>query len=44
VNLAADDILDDKALKKIKILQLKDGLRKVDKHGFRESDELKDKV
>lgn len=43
-NPAADDILDDRALKKIKILQLKDGVRKVDKHGFREADELKDKV
>lgn len=44
VNLAADEILDDRALKKIKILQLKDGVRKVDRHGFREADELKDKV
>lgn len=44
VNLAADGILDDRALKKIKILQLKDGVRKVDRHGFREADELKDKV
>lgn len=44
MNLAADGILDDRALKKIKILQLKDGVRKVDRHGFREADELKDKV
>ena len=43
-NLAADEILDDRALKKIKILQLKDGVRKVDRHGFREADDLKEKV
>lgn len=36
VNLGADRILDDKALKKIKILQLKEGVRRVDRHGFRE--------
>jgi len=39
VNLGADRILDDKALKKIKILQLKQGVRKVDRHGFRDDDD-----
>ena len=39
VNLAAEKVLDDKALKKIKILQLKEGVRKVDRHGFRDDDE-----
>lgn len=38
INLAADRVLDDRALKKIKILQLKDGVRKVDRHGFRDDD------
>ena len=38
VNLAADKILDDRALKKIKILQLKEGVRRVDRHGFRDDD------
>jgi hypothetical protein len=36
--------LDDRALKKIKILQLKDGVRRVDKHGFRDDDGMKDKI
>ena len=35
VNVAADRVLDDKDLRKIKILQLKEGVRKVDRHGFR---------
>ena len=39
VNLATERVLDDKALKKIKILQLKEGVRKVDRHGFRDDDE-----
>jgi hypothetical protein len=34
VNLAADRVLDDRDLKKIKILMLKEGVRKVDRHGF----------
>ena len=38
VNVAADRVLDDKDLRKIKILQLKEGVRKVDRHGFREDD------
>ena len=37
-NLGANRILDDRALKKIKILQLKEGVRRVDRHGFREED------
>jgi hypothetical protein len=45
VNLAADKILDDKALKKIRILQLKEGVRKVDRHGFRDDEyDMKDKM
>ena len=39
VNLAADRILDDRALKKIRILQLKEGVRRVDRHGFRDTEE-----
>jgi hypothetical protein len=38
VNLAADRILDDIELRKIKILQLKEGVKRVDRHGFREED------
>ena len=38
VNVGAMRILDDKDLKKIKILQLKEGVRRVDRHGFREDD------
>lgn len=45
VNLAADRILDDRDLKKIKILQLKEGVRKVDRHGFRDDDvDIKSKM
>jgi hypothetical protein len=40
VNIAADRILDDRALKKIKILQLKESVKKVDRHGFREDDKV----
>lgn len=40
-NLAADRVLDDKALKKIKILQLKEGVKHVDRHGFSHEDKLK---
>lgn len=36
VNLGADRILDDKALKKIKILKLKAGVQRIDRHGFRD--------
>jgi hypothetical protein len=43
VNLAAERILDDKDLKKIKILMLKNGVRRVDRHGFRDEDEEKRK-
>jgi hypothetical protein len=35
INLAADRILDDNDLKKIKILKLKEGVKHVDRHGFR---------
>jgi len=42
VNLAADRVLDDRALKKIKILQLKEGVRRVDRHGFRDQSDPKD--
>ena len=42
VNLAADQVLDDKDLKKIKILQLKEGVKRVDRHGFREEDKMAD--
>ena len=38
VNLAAERVLDDTDLKKIKILQLKEGVKRVDRHGFREED------
>lgn len=41
VHLAADRVLDDHALKKIKILQLKEGVRRVDRHGFRDDDVMK---
>lgn len=41
VNLAADRVLDDHALKKIKILQLKEGVRRVDRHGFRDEDVMR---
>ena len=34
VNLAADRLLDDRDLKKMKILQLKEGVKRVDRHGF----------
>lgn len=37
-NLAADEILDDKALKKIKLLKMKEGVKHVDRHGFRDDD------
>jgi len=41
VNLAAERILDDTDLKKIKILKLKEGVKHVDRYGFRDkSDEL----
>jgi len=40
VNLAADRVLDDKDLKKIRILQLKEGVRRVDRHGFREDEKM----
>ena len=40
VNVAADRILDDRALKKIKILKLKEGVKKVDRHGFRDDDKM----
>lgn len=36
--LGAIELLDDKQLKKIKILQLKAGIKHVDRHGFREED------
>jgi len=39
VDLAADRILNDKDLKKIKILKLKEGVKRVDRHGFRDDDE-----
>jgi len=39
VNLAADRILDDVDLKKIKILKLKEGVKHVDRHGFRDRDD-----
>lgn len=39
-NLAAADILDDKTLRKIKILKLKEEVRKVDRHGFRDEDKI----
>jgi len=35
-NLATDRVLDDKDLKKIKILKLKEGVKRVDRHGFRD--------
>ena len=41
VLLAADRVLDDHALKKIKILQLKEGVRRVDRHGFRDEDVMR---
>lgn len=46
INLAADRVLDDRALKKIRILQLKEGVRRVDRHGFRDTEEqeLQDKI
>jgi hypothetical protein len=34
VNLGAEKILDDKDLKKIKILMLKNGIKRVDRHGL----------
>lgn len=37
-NLAADEILDDKTLKKIKLLKMKEGVKHVDRHGFRDND------
>ncbi len=39
VNLGAEKILDDKDLKKIKILMLKNGIKRVDRHGFRDEEE-----
>ena len=37
--------MDDRDLKKIKILQLKEGVRKVDRHGFRDDDvDIKSKM
>ena len=36
INIAADRILDDKTLKKLKILKLKAGVQRVDRHGFRD--------
>lgn len=38
-NLAAERVLDERDLKKIRILQLKEGVRHVDRHGFREDTE-----
>jgi hypothetical protein len=43
VNLAAERILDDKDLRKIRILMLKNGVKRVDRHGFRDEDEEKRK-
>ena len=43
INLAAERILDDKDLRKIKILMLKNGVKRVDRHGFRDEDEEKRK-
>lgn len=43
VNLAAERILDDKDLKKIKILMLKNGVKRVDRHEFRDEDDEKRK-
>jgi len=42
VNLATERILDDKDLKKIKILQLKEGVKRVDRHGFKDAAEGRD--
>lgn len=39
VNVAAERVLDDKALKKIKILKLKAGVQRIDRHGFRDETE-----
>lgn len=36
VNLGAERVLDNGDLKKIRILQLKEGVRRVDRHGFRD--------
>ena len=36
VNVAAERVLDDRTLKKIKILKLKAGVERVDRHGFRD--------
>lgn len=45
VNLTSDKILDDKDLKKIRILQLKEGVKRVDRHGFRDQEEIdKEKI
>lgn len=37
-NLGAEEILDDKQLKKIKLLKMKEGVKHVDRHGFRDDD------
>jgi len=39
VNVAAERVLDDKDLKKIKILKLKAGVQRIDRHGFRDETE-----
>jgi len=39
VNLAATEILDDEDLKKIRILKLRQAVKKVDRKGFASSDE-----
>jgi len=38
VDLATERILNDRDLKKIKILKLKEGVKRVDRHGFRDDD------
>ena len=40
VDLNTDKILTDKDLKKIKILQLKEGVKRVDRHGFRDKEDI----
>lgn len=37
-NFGATELLDDKQLKKIKILQMRAGVAHVDRHGFRDVD------
>ena len=38
VNLAAERLLDDKDLKKIRYLKLKQAVKNIDRKGFRDSD------